>query len=113
MKVMMNFDECTTELSFIIDKEMVLTTIETNNVYDFKVIVNDELMDLDKDIRFYEGDEITVRITRDNVEENSELYLVGYDPNVAIDKENITESSLDEPSDEEDIMINYPNEDDI
>jgi hypothetical protein len=113
MKVMMNFDECTTELSFIIDKEMVLTTIETNNVYDFKVIVNGELMNLDNDIRFYESDEITVRITRDNVEESSELYLVGYDPNVAIDKENITESSLDEPSDEEDIMINYPNEDDI
>ena len=110
MKIMMNFDDCTTELSFAIDKEMVLTTVETKNVYDFRVIVNGELMSLENEIRFYDGDEITVRISKDNVEENSELYLVGYDPNVAVERENTAESSLDEESGEEDIMINYPEE---
>ena len=113
MKIMMNFDDCTTELSFIIDKEMVLTTVETNNVYDFRVIVNNELMDLNKDIKFYKNDEITVRISRDNEEEKSELYLIGYDPNIAIDREYIAESSLDEKSDEEDIMINYSEGNDL
>jgi hypothetical protein len=105
---MMNFDDCTTELSFIIDKEMVLTTVETDNVYDFRVIVNGELMDLNNEIKFYENDEITVKVSRDNDEKKSELYLIGYDPNVAIDREYIAESSLDEKSDEENIMINYP-----
>lgn len=107
MKVMMKFDDCTTELSFVIDKDMVLETVETSNVYDFKLLVNDELMDLDSDVKFYKDDKITVRITRDDLHAESELYLIGYDPNVAFDKTNIAESSLDEPIDEEDIMINY------
>lgn len=107
MKVMMKFDDCTTELSFIIDKDMVLETVETSNVYDFRLLVNDELMDLDSNVKFYKDDEITVRITRDDLHAESELYLIGYDPNVAFDKTNIAESSLDEPIDEEDIMINY------
>ena len=110
MKIMMNFDSCTTELSFIIDKEMVLQTVETNNVYDFRLLVNGEVMDFESNVRFYPEDEITVRISRDNVEEKSELFLIGYDPNIAIDRENIAESSLDEQSDEEDIMINYEEE---
>lgn len=107
MKVMMKFDGCTTELSFVIDKDMVLETIETSNVYDFKLLVNDELMNLDSDVKFYKDDKITVRITRDDLHAESELYLIGYDPNVTFDKTNIAESSLDEPIDEEDIMINY------
>ena len=107
MKVMMKFDDCTTELSFVIDKDMVLETVETSNVYDFKLLVNDELMDLDSDVKFYKDDKITVKITRDDLHAESELYLIGYDPNVAFDKTNIAESSLDEPIDEEDIMINY------
>ena len=107
MKIMMNFDGCTSELTFIIDKEMALTSVETKNVYDFRLIVNGEVMDFEKDIKFYADDEITVRITRDDVEEDSELYLVGYDPNVAFDRDKMPESSLDEQSDEEDIMINY------
>ena len=110
---MMNFDDCTLELSFVIDKDMVLETVETSNVHDFKLLINGELMSLDNEIKFYKDDEITVRISREDLQAESELFLIGYDPNVAIDRENISESSLDEPSDEEDIMINYPNKDDI
>lgn len=107
MKVIMNFDECGRELSFEIDKDMVLETVETINVYDFKIIVNDEVMDLDNEIRFLNGDNITVRISKDDLTKPSELTLVGNDPNVAFDRTNIAESSLDEPIDEEHILINY------
>jgi uncharacterized protein YukJ len=86
---------------------MVLETVETSNVRDFELIVNGEVMDLNSDVKFYKDDEITVKITRDNGYVKSELYLIGYDPNVAFDKTDIAESSLDEPIDEEDIMINY------
>ena len=113
MKIMMNFDDCTLELSFVIDKDMVLETVETSNVHDFKLLINGELMSLDNEIKFYKDDEITVRISREDLQAESELFLIGYDPNVAIEIENISESSLDEESGEEDIMSNYPNEDDI
>lgn len=107
MKIIMNFDDCTSELSFEIDKEMVLDSVETTNVYDFRLIVNGETMDLDSDIKFLSGDEITVKISRDDLHKNSELTLVGYDPNMVFDKTKIAESSLDEPIDEEHIIINF------
>lgn len=108
MKVIMNFD-CVLELEFEIDKDMVLETVETKNVYDFKVLVNDELMNLDNDVKFFNGDKIKVRISRKDLEKASELTLVGYDPNVAIDTEKEYETVLDEPIDEEHILINPDN----
>ena len=110
MKIMMKFDDCTLELSFQIDKEMVLTSVETTNVYDFRLIVNGEVMNLDNEIKFLDGDEITVKITRDDEYAESELILIGYDPNVVFDNDFIPESSLDEKPDEEHIMINYNEE---
>ena len=110
MKVLMNFDDCTLELTFQIDKDMVLTSVETENVHDFRIIVNDEAMDLDNEIKFYKDDEITVRITRDDLEKESKLTLIGYDPYVAFDDRIIPESALDEPIDEEHILINYKEE---
>ena len=105
MKVIMNFD-CVLELEFEIDKDMVLESVETKNVYDFKLLVNDELMNLENDIKFINGDKIKVRISRDDLEKASEVTLVGYDPNVAFDTEKIYETSLDEPIDEEHILVN-------
>jgi len=110
VKIMMNFDDCTSELSFEIDKDVVLDSVETTNVYDFRLIVNGEAMDLETDIKFLKGDEIMVRITRDDLHKDSEVILVGYDPEVAFDRTKLAESSLDEPIDEEDIMINYKEE---
>jgi hypothetical protein len=101
----MNFD-CVSELSFEIDKDMVLESVETKNVYDIRLLVNGEVMDFDSDIKFLNGDKITVRITQDDVESASEVTLVGYDPEVAVDTMNIAESSLDEEIGEEDILIN-------
>lgn len=110
VKIMMNFDDCTSELSFEIDKDVILDSVETTNVYDFRIIVNGESLDLDSDIKFLSGDDITVKITRDDPYKDSEVVLVGYDPEVAFDRTKLAESSLDEPIDEEDILINYKEE---
>jgi hypothetical protein len=104
MKVIMNFD-CVLELEFEIDKDMVLDSIETKNVFDFKLLVNGELMNLDNDIKFLKGDKIMVRISRDDIEAPSEVTLIGYDPEVAIDSV-LPELYTDEPIDEEHILVN-------
>ena len=109
MKVIMNFD-CVFELEFIIDKDMVLQSVETSNVFDFNLFVNDEIMSFDKDIKFINGDKITVKISRDDPYKASEVVLVGYDPEVKFDSQADNETSLDEPIDEEHILIN-PKED--
>jgi hypothetical protein len=105
MKVIMSFD-CESELAFVIDKEMIADHIETDNVYDFRIIINGEVIDLMQGYKFQQNDEIMVRITKDDVEKPSEFTIVGYDPNEAVDRENLPESSLDEKPDEEHILIN-------
>ena len=104
MKIIMNFD-CVLELEFEIDKDMVLESIETKNVFDFKLLVNDELMSLDNDVKFLNGDKIMVRISRDDIEAPSEVTLIGYDPETVIDCV-LPEVIVDEPYDEEHIIIN-------
>ena len=84
---------------------MVLESIETKNVFDFRLIVNDEVMNLDNEIKFLEGDRIKVKISRDDEFGASEVTLVGYDPNTVIDS-TLPEVTIDEPIDEEDIIVN-------
>lgn len=108
MKVIMNFD-CVLELEFIIDKDMVLDSIETKNVFDFKLFVNEELINFDNEVKFYDGDKISVKISRDDLHSPSEVTLVGFDPDIAFDSQALNETSKDEPISEEQILIN-PNE---
>lgn len=108
MKIIMNFD-CVLELEFEIDKDMVLESVETKNVFDFKLLINDELTNFENDVKFLKDDNIKVRISRDEMDKPSEVTLIGYDPNTVIDTHQTYETTLDEPIDEEHILIN-PNE---
>lgn len=105
VKVIMGFDECTLEMSFEMDKKIVIETVETTNVHDFRIFINDELMDLDNEITILKGDRVLVRISREDIHGTSEFILVGYDPDSVIDSEFIAETSLDEPFDEEHILV--------
>lgn len=105
VKVIMGFDECTLEMSFEMDKKIVIETVETTNVHDFRIFINDELMNLDNEITILEGDRVLVRISREDIHGTSEFVLVGYDPDSVIDSEFIAETSLDEPFDEEHILV--------
>ena len=105
VRLVMNFDECTLEMSFEIDKDVILESVETKNVHDFKLFINEELVDLENDVKFLKGDKIMVKISKEDLHSSSELVLVGYDPNEAFDNNFIAETSLDEPFDEEEITI--------
>lgn len=106
VKIFMHFDECTSSITFTIDKEIVLDSVETDNVYDFRLLVNGEVMNLENEVKLYDGDSVEVKITRDDMYRSSDMTLIGYDPNVVIDKTYLPESSLDENDvDEEDIEI--------
>jgi hypothetical protein len=105
MRIAMDFDDCTTELSFTMDKEMAIDGVETDNVHDFRIIVNGEVMHLDREVRIYDGDEVLVRITREDEFKGARLDIVGYDPNVVYDSEYNAESPLDEKPTEEEIIV--------
>ena len=87
------------------DKKIVIETVETTNVHDFRIFINDELMNLDNEITILDGDRVLVKISREDIHGTSEFILVGYDPDSVIDSEFIAETSLDEPFDEEHILV--------
>ena len=106
VKILIDFDECLTEIKFAIDKDIVINSVEVENVHDFRILINQEVVSLDVEIKMYAEDEITVKISRKDMFAKSSLTLVGYDPNVAIDSSDLKESPLDEPIGEEIIEIN-------
>ena len=106
VKILIDFDECLTEIKFAIDKDIVINSVEVHNVHDFRILINQEVVSLDDEIKMYAEDEITVKISRKDMFAKSSLTLVGYDPNVAIDSSDLKESSLDEPIGEEIREIN-------
>lgn len=106
VKILIDFDECLTEIKFAIDKDIVINSVEVENVHDFRILINQEVVSLNDEIKMYAEDEITVKISRKDMFAKSSLTLVGYDPNVAIDSSDLKESPLDEPIGEEIIEIN-------
>lgn len=112
LKVFVNFNECESAITFNIDTDMVIERVETENVYDFKVFVNDEKQSFEEDaVNIYEGDEITVKMTREDDYDISTVILVGYDPNDAYDRLENPESALDEKPNETDIFVGGEDED--
>ena len=110
IKVIINIPDCEKNVIFYMDNDMVLTSVETSNVYDFKLFINDEYADLEWDIKFIDGDKVEVKVSRDDEYLPTSLTLVGYDPNIVFDKRTDPESELDVVPDEEDIIINGDND---
>lgn len=107
VSIIINFGECDKELSFVIDKKVILDTVETTNIYDFKILINDELINLDNEVEFLKDDEITVKVSKRDEFKGGEVKLIGYDPEIVFNVDKLSETVLDEPYNEEEILINF------
>lgn len=96
-------DECA---EFDADFNIVIKSIETKNVYDFVICVNDEIQDLENEVKIYDGDNVKISASKDKYDEESSISIIGFDPNVILDSRYDPESSLDEEISEEIIDIN-------
>ena len=101
------FDGCNKEKEFITDFGMTISTIQTKNVYDFRMFINEEVVDFNntEEVEIMNGDKIKFLIEKDTLNKDSKITIIGYDKNVILDREEDIESSLDEPTDEEIIDI--------
>ena len=83
-------EPCDRKITFNIDFDFTMDRIETENVRDFKLYVNDEEVDKDEKQTFLDGSEIKVKnIVRFKLNEPSVIKLFGYDKNVVYDKNNV------------------------
>lgn len=106
ISVIINLPECTRKAEFEIDTDFVLEEIKLDNVYDFVLTINKEEPNFENEVFIYDGDSIKVLIERDDNTTESIVTLVGYDPHNVVDRLDDPESSLDEPIDEEEIIVN-------
>ena len=101
------YDMCNECAEFISDFDMVIRKIETTNVYDFIICLNDEIQDLENgDIRIYNGDNVKISASKNVYDEDAKVTLIGFDPNIVLDDRYNPESSLDEDISEEIIDVN-------
>jgi hypothetical protein len=105
-KLIIDFPYCDQDsVDFVIDTTIDIDTIETKNVHDFVIKVNGEVQTFEDEVKFFEGDKIEVSISREDEYGDSNLTIVGNDPETVIDTRIDAESELDSQTDEEDIYV--------
>lgn len=109
--LIVNIDDCSREVEFIMDTHMTVKEILTENVFDMSMKVNDKTQDMLTEIELKDGDKVYLKIERDNPTKWSKVYLEGVDKRKIFDAyHDDTESSLDEYKEplEETIEIGEP-----
>ena len=98
MKITISYDKCDSfECEFTIDCNMTFTKITNENIRNYTLKVNSELVELgDSEINVVEGDIIGVKINKVNRTKPATLFIEGYSPDIIYDKkEDNPESILD------------------
>lgn len=96
VNIIIDFPQCKKEVEFIIDCDLIVDTLQLKNIYDFSMCVNDEPQTFETDeTRLYDGDKISIKITRDDLYADSQLIIKCFNPNVIFDSRINPESELD------------------
>jgi hypothetical protein len=114
LTITIDYDNCNDISKFVIDTDMAITGITTDNVRTYKLKINGEepMMygekyenNIGSDICVFDGDQITVKIIKQLFLKKSQVSLNGYDPNVIYDtNKDFPENINDETQPYEEIM---------
>lgn len=109
MTLTIDFPTNTRKAEFEIDANIYVEQIETDNIYDFIMWINEEKQDFELfETNIIDGDVIKIKISRDDDLKESKIKIIGHDKNVILNKNYNPESSMDEYITEEN--INFKNE---
>lgn len=97
MHLIVNIDDCSREVEFVMDTHMTVEEVFTENVSDLLMKVNGFTQDMMTEIELKEGDTVYFKIERDDPTKWSKIDLEGVDKKKIFDAyHDDTESSLDE-----------------
>jgi len=99
-------------VTFTMDVNMDIDTIETTNVKDFTIKVNGVVQTFEEETRFNIGDEIFIDVERENEYDDAGLIITGTDPDTVIDINAEYDTEEDRPATEEDIYVSSKKEED-
>jgi len=106
MKLIVDFPYCEEySIKFTVDSVIDIDTIETRNIYDFVVRINDKVETFEDEVTLKVGDEVSIDITKKDDYGDARIVIKGTDPDTVIDTRIEYESALDEPPTEEDIYV--------
>lgn len=87
-RVVISFPKCVKNVEFSeLGQDFVITSVTQDNISDYKIYVNDELMGPDLPIGIKDGEDVRIVIHFRSPIFPAKLTLEGYDPTNAIDKE--------------------------
>lgn len=93
----LNFPKFKDKTDFVIDTDMVVDEIVTDNVRNVRVFANGEPLYIDKGFTLHNGDEVSVKIFPFRHDIESKVVLKGVNPNSTYNKNKITNFEGDEP----------------
>lgn len=104
-KILVNFPKCKYKTDFNIDVDFTLDTIQTENVYDFILKINNDLIDFEseEEIKVFSGDKIELEMERDDAFKDSSITIIGISDERIDMREK--ECILDEIPSEEEIIV--------
>lgn len=105
MNVVVTMPACRNKAVFEMDSDMDVTGITTDNVFDFLLKINGERVEFNDTIHIKDGDEITIKLSRNEIEDEAEVVLYGTNPNETYDDRYNPESQLDDIPDTEVINV--------
>ena len=107
VNIVIEFPLCKKETDFTIDTDIVIDTIEMKNIYDFVLCINGEVQNFESnyEIKIFNGDDIHIEISREDLYSDSIMEIKCYNPNVVYDERINPESSLDDNKKDIEILI--------
>lgn len=93
------FNSCISQKT-ILKNDFTLRNIETFNIYDFILFINGEKQNLENEIKLLKDDELLIKISKNDILSESQMLIIGFDPNTIYDSEFDPEFALDEQKDE-------------
>ena len=100
VNIFINFDELQTKTKFIIDTDVKITEIKTNNIRNYRLWVNNTLIYTEKGFSVKENDEILIKINVFDENDKSSIILYGLNEKISITNE-INESVIEDNSEKE------------
>lgn len=100
-----NFDEYHDKVEFMIDTDMVVEKIDSQNIRKIRLWVNDVPYFIDKGFSVKNGDKILIKIRQYDINAKSSIILNGYDPNNIYQKDNVPENVSEEETKSESIIV--------
>lgn len=105
IEVSVTFQPYHGKVEFDFDTEMVVEKIDTKNVKNIRVMINDTLYYTEKGFTMHDGDSVRIKITPFKYDDESSITLVGYNPTEFYDSSVVPEKVSDEKVTHEEIKV--------